>query len=275
MIKVLTHRSQRNSLPAFGAVAGLTGLREASVVRIGVAIRTLGKGYAGVARFPFGARCVALFALHLQVRPGQRIARFGVIELSYVGRLPVGVVVALDTIRAQTSLVRILMAGNAGLRYTQKAARQVLHPDRGALGGGNVIGTMAASARHTCMLAFENVAGEFVIEGFGIPLDERKILTVVFRVTARALLARSWGNVVGGVEALVRGDAGCNFSVAVDALQRGSGAERMTCGTVGCAGKRLVRARKRARRNLRPSRRQEPQQTKCRQGLEQTSRQSL
>ena len=197
------------------------------------------------------------------------------IKLGHVDRLPVAEVVALDTIRAQPSLVRVLVTRDAGLRYTQKAARQVLHLDRGALRGGDVVGAMAASARHAGMLALENVAGEFVIEGFGIPLDERKILTVVFRVTARALLARSWGNVVGGVEALVRGDAGCNFSVAVDALQRGSGAERMTCGTVGCAGKRLVRARKRARRNLRPSRRQEPQQTKCRQGLEQTSCQSL
>jgi hypothetical protein len=48
---------------------------------------------------------------------------------------------------------------------------------------------MTASASHAGVLAFENVAGKSVIEGFGIPLDERKILPVVFRVTARALLA--------------------------------------------------------------------------------------
>ena len=67
VIKVLTHRSQRNSLPAFGAVAGLTALREASVVWISVAVRTFGKRYPGVTRLAVGCRRVALFTLHLPV----------------------------------------------------------------------------------------------------------------------------------------------------------------------------------------------------------------
>jgi len=163
-----------------------------------------------------------------------------VIKLGHVDRLPVGEVVALDTIRAQSSLVRILVTSGAGLRYAQKAARQVLHLDRGALRGGDVVGAMAASARHAGMLALENVAGEFVIEGFGIPLDERKILSVMLGVATGTLFARSLRDVIGSVQTLVRGHARPNFSVAFDALQSGSGAEFMTSGTAGCAGKRLM-----------------------------------
>ena len=111
------------------------------------------------------------------------------IKLGHVDGLPVGEVVALDTIRTEPPVVRILVAGGAGLRNTQKAVRNVLHLDRRALRGGNMVGAMAASTSHAGVLAFENITGKFVIEGFAIPLDERKILTVVFRVTARALLA--------------------------------------------------------------------------------------
>ncbi len=65
MIKVFIHHSQRNPLPAFGAVAGLAALRKTAVVRIRVAIRALGKGYPRVARLAVGARRVTLLALHL------------------------------------------------------------------------------------------------------------------------------------------------------------------------------------------------------------------
>ena len=112
---------------------------------------------------------------------------------------------------------------------------------------------MAASTGQARMLAFENIAGKFVIECFRIPLNERKVFPVMLGVATGTLLARSLGDVVGGVQTLVRGDARPDFSVAFDALQGGAGAEFMTSGTVGCARKRLVCPRKRTRRNLRPS----------------------
>ena len=71
----------------------------------------------------------------------------------------------------------------------QKAARQVLDLDSRALRGGEVVGSVAASAGHSRMFTFENITGELVIERLGIPLDERKILPVVFGVAARALIA--------------------------------------------------------------------------------------
>ena len=169
-----------------------------------------------------------------------------------------GVVVALETIRAQPSLVEILVTSHAGLRNAQKAAAQVLDLDRRALRGGDVVGGVAASAGYSRMLAFENITGELVIERFGIPLDERKILPVVFGVAARTLIARALRNVVSSVESFARGQPGGNLSVAVETLQRGLGTQLVTCSAVGCAGKRLVRPRKRTRRNLRPCRRQEP-----------------
>ena len=161
------------------------------------------------------------------------------------------------------------MAGDAGLRNAQKAARQVLDLDRRARGGDDVVDGVAASAGHSGMLAFENVTGELVIEGLGVPLDERKILTVVFGVAAGALIAGALRNVVGSVKSLARGETGRNFSVAVETLQRGRGTELVTSGAVGGAAKRLMRPRKRTGRNLGPCRRQEPQQTKCRQSFEQ------
>src|ERR1035441_5940838 len=57
VIEIPAHRSHGNSLPAFGVVAGLAALRETAVVRIGVAIRALGKRDSGVARFAVGASC--------------------------------------------------------------------------------------------------------------------------------------------------------------------------------------------------------------------------
>jgi len=112
-----------------------------------------------------------------------------VIKLGHVDRLPVGEVVTLDTIRTESPFVRILVAGGAGLRNAQKRPRQILHLDRRARCGGDVVGGVATSAGHSGMLAFENVTGELMIERLAVPLDERKILTVVFGMAAGALIA--------------------------------------------------------------------------------------
>ncbi len=85
--------------------------------------------------------------------------------------------------------MRVFVAGDAGLRNAQKAARQVLDLDRRARCGGDVVGCVATSAGHSGMLAFENVTGELMIERLAVPLDERKILTVVFGMAAGALIA--------------------------------------------------------------------------------------
>jgi hypothetical protein len=59
-------------------------------------------------------------------------------------------------------------------------------------------------------------------------------------VAPGTFFAGSLRDVIGSVQTFVRGHARPNFSVAFDALQSRSGAEFMTSGTVGCAGKRLM-----------------------------------
>lgn len=189
MIKVPADRSQRNSLPAFSAVAGLAALRETAVVRIGVAVRALAEGYARVARLAIRARRVALLTLHLHVETSQRVARLGMIKLSDRDCLPVREVVALDTIRSQPPLVRIFVAGSAGPRHSQESPRQILHLDRCAFGGTNMVGAMTTIASNPGMLALQHIACKFVVERLGIPLDERKILAVMLGVAPRAFFA--------------------------------------------------------------------------------------
>lgn len=67
VIKALIHCLQRNFLPAGGAVAGFTALRETAVVRVLVALGTLIERNADVPRFAIGSIRVALGALHLRV----------------------------------------------------------------------------------------------------------------------------------------------------------------------------------------------------------------
>jgi len=85
------------------------------MVRICVTIRALGKRYARVARLAISTLRVALLALHLGVQSSQWKSCFGMVELADCNRLPIGEIVALGTVCAQPSLVRIFMAGGAGL----------------------------------------------------------------------------------------------------------------------------------------------------------------
>ena len=59
-----------------------------------------------------------------------------------------------------------------------------------------VVALLAFQAR---VLAFENVSRFSMVESLGVPLHQRKIFAVVFGVTARAFLARTRRNVIGGV----------------------------------------------------------------------------
>jgi|SRR5579862_7164610 len=126
VIKFLVDRLQRDFLPACGAVTGRAALRETAAMRILVAIRALGKRNANVLWLSVGSVCVALGALHLLVKAAQRIAGFRVIELPNFDRLPVLVIVALQTVLAKAPFVLILVAGHACRRNSKKTAVQVL-----------------------------------------------------------------------------------------------------------------------------------------------------
>lgn len=164
-----------------------------------MAVGTLAEWDPGVAGLVIGAGGVTLLAGHLRVQSGQRVAGLGVIELAHGDSFPVGVVVALETIRAQPSVVRILMAGDATRRDAQKSIVQILDFDRRALSLGDTLGGMTSIAGESCVFTLKGVSRLLVVECFRVPLDEREVLTIVFGVTARALLARTRLDVVGSV----------------------------------------------------------------------------
>ena len=101
---------------------------------------------------------------------------------------------------------------------------------------------MALVAFEPGVLAFQHVSGFFVVESLSIPLDEGKILAVVFGMAAGALLAGALGDVVGSVESLTGRKASRNFGVATQAFKSCLTTKLMTGGAVGRSVQRLVRS---------------------------------
>ena len=90
-----------------------------------------------------------------------------------------------------------------------------------------------------------------MIQRAGIPLDDRKIFSVVVRVAAHATLTGARLKAIGGVEPAVcrdaRGDLGMTFQTFEGWL---SGRKLVTGCAVARAIQRLVRARQRPGRDL-------------------------
>ena len=163
-------------------------MNKAAMVRIAMAIGAFLKPNIGISRSAVGAWRMTFFARHLRMRSGQRIAGFGVIERSYFHGLPVSVIMALEAILTEPSFVAVLVTGHAARGEAQKSPAQIMHFYLGSFCWNNVFGIMAAVTGQRRMFTFQDIAGLLVIESPGVPLDERKIFSVVLRVTANALL---------------------------------------------------------------------------------------
>lgn len=233
VVEALVHGSDRNLLPSRSVVAGLAALREASAMRIFVAVRALVEGNAHVSRFAVFSIDVALRALNLRVPSGQGIARLRVIELANGDRLPIGGVVALLAIGAEAALVLVFVARDATGRETEIGPARILDFDRRSFLRRDVGCVVALVTAQAGMLAFEQVSGFLVIEGLDVPLDQWKILAIVLGVTARALLAGAGRKVVSRMQPLVGIEPAGNFRVAVQTFERGLAAELMATGAVG------------------------------------------
>ena len=96
------------------------------------------------------------------------------------------------------------------------------------------------------VFASKDVSRLAMIEGLDVPLHQGEVFTVVFRVAACAFMARSRGNVVGGVQPSVRRQAPGDFGVTVEALERGLSAELVAAGAVRRSGQGLMWPRERA-----------------------------
>src|ERR1051325_5270909 len=70
VIEFLVYVLQRNPLPARSAVTGLAGLRNSSLMRIGVAVGAFAEHKAHVTRLVIGTRCVTFLASDLGVQSG-------------------------------------------------------------------------------------------------------------------------------------------------------------------------------------------------------------
>jgi hypothetical protein len=123
---------------------------------------------------------MAFRACNLNVCAGEWKAGLRVIEFS--SHLPIILSVALFAFCAEVSLMRILMAGNAGSRKAQIASVEILHADGGAFGRNHVSCGMTRLATDCCVFSFQRPTGLGVIETLKrrFPSNEREILSVMF-----------------------------------------------------------------------------------------------
>lgn len=102
------------------------------------------------------------------------------IELAHVHFFPVDVIVALKAVRAEPSVVYILMARDATRRNSKESLIEIFDFDRRALSLRNTFGVMTSIAVESSVLALEGVAGLLVVEFFDVPFDQGEILAVMF-----------------------------------------------------------------------------------------------
>ena len=210
-------------------------------MRILVAIRAEIEGDADVSRLAIVTVDMALGALHLRVQTRQWVSGLAVIELPDVKLLPIHKVVAGLAGGTETALVEIFVARNAGSRKTEKGAVQIFIFDCRAFLRGYARCVVALVTGQSRVLAFQHVPGFLVVEGLGVPFNQREVFAIVFGVTASTLLARAGRNVIRRVQSLVSGNSAGDLSVALLALESGLTAKFVTGGTVACAVQRLVR----------------------------------
>ena len=224
-----------------------------------MAIGTLTKRQAGIARLAIRSRRVAAFALHLHVRARQRKACLRVIEAALVdvGGLPVDSGVASRTIASQAALVRILVARRAVRRQAHPGMVQVFRREKPARRGGDVLHVMTIPAAHARMFAIEGKARSRVIESLRsrIPVHHLEIDAVMVGVALHTRCARRARSRERCVKTLVLLDLVCNFAVAIYTLEgRSLNRNLVTLDAVRRPAQALMRLCQRPRRDLRPRR---------------------
>ena len=238
VIETLVDSLEGKFLPPARVVARLAALREAAMMRVLVTVGALVERNTHILRLAVRPIGVALGALDLGMQASQGIAGLRVVKLRLTGladidRLPVHKIVALQAVRSEAAFVLIFVAANATRRQTKIGSTRILDFDRRAFLGGDVGGVMAFVACQTSVPAFEQVSRFFVIERLYVPFDQREIFAIVFRVTARALLAGTGRNVVGCMQSLAAVEPHSDFGVAIQALERSLSTELVATGAVG------------------------------------------
>ena len=231
-------------------MAGLAIRLEGATMRIGVASHALVEKQAGV----FGHRFVASFrlmTLHTRdpnVRPGQGKLGFRMVKSRCI--LPTVERVTLQAIPPQLAAVLILVAGKAVPRQAEEGAVQVPDLDGPPLDVRNVLGLVALLAHQAGVLALQWISRLLVIKSFQrrFPMDQREILTVVFRVTADAVPAGGRQTDHGGVKSSPRRKSLGDLRMALQAPENSrAGSESVAGRALERAAERLVRPGERPR----------------------------
>ena len=173
--------------------------------------------------------------------------------IEILGRFPVFYVVTFGAFVTELALVWIRMAWRAIRRLPEKGFVQILHLDQLAIGLKHVGGRVALFAGQVGVLAFQSVAGQFMVEFLqgGFPADELEGFAIMFQMAAHAVLAIWIAHFEFKVITVPGRKILRNFLVATDALEsRRAGSERMTGSALRGAAQRRMGVRKGAWRNL-------------------------
>lgn len=141
-------------------------------------------------------------------------------------------------VAAELSLVEIFVTGKTASRESQKTLVQVFVANQLAQRGLDEGGVVTLLALQAGMFAFQRISGFTVVEllSRGFPANELEVFSVVFRMAADAIFVRAIRADHRSVEALLRGKALLDFSMAIQAFQCASRAQLVAGGALGQAG---------------------------------------
>jgi len=232
-----------DQLKSAGVVARRTGLiPESGTVRTLVAIVAIIMLEFHKAGLAVVAGSVALDAIDLRVRAGQRVAGFGMIESGFCV-LPIYGRMALGAVGTELALVVVLVAVEAIAIESEKRLAHIHQFDPAALVGNHFLRGVTLVAGLLRVVPDQRPTGTRVIKlllGW-LPLDELHIGPVVLGMAGAAGLAAVGLANNAGVEAASGSDAGGDLLMTIKTLELWrAAAELMTGSTFECAAQRRV-----------------------------------
>jgi hypothetical protein len=204
----------RASLPRHRSVATLATLLEKPSVRVGMTRTALLERQPRVFRCAVRHR-MALLAGNIEMRARQRVTRLRVVESPLY--LPVDGAVTPQAVVAKPPLVLVFVTRRARARQPEISLVQILGGKRRPLSRRNMRTVVALGAVQSYVLSVEFEACLRVVKGFGIPLNDLEIFSVMLRVTANAVAPCRRRRQDRCVIALARGDSRCDVLVAFQA----------------------------------------------------------
>ncbi len=152
---------------------------------------------------------------------------------------PIADVVAALAVVSELALVWIGVAREAFLREADERFAEIFVFDQAAVVALNVFRRVALGACDIRVFAFQGVAGQLVIDLFlrWLPVNQRKIKPVMFKVAAHAIFAAGIFHPEPRVISTVRGKMLRNLLMALETLERRRGGSELV------AARALRRAR--------------------------------